>query len=308
MVGRSLLQHLAGLEFKVYAALRRLVSELPAGVEAVQVGDIGPYTDWKTALSGIDVVIHTAARVHVMHDVCASSLDEFRKVNVHGTLKLAQQAAKLGVKRFVFISSIKVNGEETVLGQAFTERDEPAPVDPYSISKYEAEQGLLKMAEETGMEIVIIRAPLVYGPGVKANLFNLMRWLKMGIPLPLRKVHNKRTLLALGNLVDLIVTCIKHPAATNQIFLAGDGEDMSTTELLTRMGMHLGKPARLIPVPQKIIQICFKFIGRKDLAQRLCGSLQVNISKARELLGWTPPVSVDEALQKTARYFLESQI
>ncbi|WP_373976010.1 SDR family oxidoreductase [Chitinibacter sp. SCUT-21] len=269
------------------------------------VGDIDETTDWSDALADVAVVVHTAARVHIMNDASLDPLAEFRKVNVDGTLNLARQAVAAGVRRFVFISSIKVNGEGTKLGQPFRADDIAAPLDPYGISKSEAEQGLLQLANDTGLEVVIIRPPLVYGPGVKANFASMMKWLCKGVPLPLGAVQNKRSLVALDNLVDLIWTCVQHPAAANQIFLASDGEDLSTTELLQRMAKASGVASRLIPVPMWMLQTGAALLGKSDMAQRLCGSLQVDISKARELLGWQPPVSVDEALLKTARAFLD---
>jgi len=242
-----------------------------------------------------------------MHETANDPLAEFRKVNVDGTLNLARQAAAAGVRRFIFISSIKVNGEGSALGAPYLADAKPAPADPYGISKMEAEQGLRALAAETGMEVVIIRPVLVYGPGVKANFRSMMSWLNKGVPLPLGAIHNQRSLVALDNLVDLIVTCIDHPAAANQTFLVSDGEDLSTTELLRRMGAALGKPARLLPVPAFMLQAGAALLGKRDMAQRLCGSLQVDISKTRELLNWTPPVSVDQALAKTAAHFLHDQ-
>ena len=290
-------------EFTPRAAVRRENYRLSSTGDVIQVGDLAPDTDWDAALRGIDVVVHAAARVHIMDDVLADPLTEFRKINVEGTLSLARQAAAVGVKRFIFISSIKVNGEGTLFGKPYRDDDPPAPVDPYGISKMKAEQGLQQLAMDTGIEMVIVRPPLVYGPGVKANFQTMMRWLDKGIPLPLGSIHNKRSLVALDNLVDLIVTCIDHPAAANQTFLAGDGEDLSTTELLQRMAKALGKPARLIPVTVKVLELGATFLGKRAIAQRLCGSLQVDISKAQEVLGWTPPISVDEGLRRAAAGF-----
>ena len=238
-----------------------------------------------------------------MNDSAKGSLNEFRKVNVEGTLNLARQAADAQAKRFIFISSIKVNGESTDPGKPFTVEDQPNPMDPYGISKWETEVGLHQVAKETGLEVVVIRPPLVYGPGVRANFLRMMRWINSGAPLPLGAIHNKRSLVALDNLVDLIVTCIEHPAAANQTFLAGDGEDLSTTELLQRIGKALGKPARLIPFPASMLTFVASLLGKWDVAHRLCGSLQVDISKARTLLGWEPPVSLDEGLRKVAEDF-----
>lgn len=262
-------------------------------------------TDWSDVLNQCDVVIHCAARVHVMNDVAVDPLQEFRAVNLSGTLQLGRQAAKAGVKRFVFISSIKVNGEGTEPGVPYTAFDAPAPHDPYGISKYEAEEGLKALAAEYNMELVIIRPVLVYGPGVKANFRSMMEWLSKGVPLPLGSIHNLRSLVALDNLVDLIVTCISHPAASNQTFLVSDGEDLSVTDLLTRLGVALGKPARLLPVPVWLINRTASLLGKDSVAQRLCGSLQVDIAHTCETLNWRPPVSVDQALIKTAEAYLK---
>ncbi|MCK5784006.1 MAG: SDR family oxidoreductase, partial [Desulfobacterales bacterium] len=264
------------------AAIRSANHQFPPTVDVTQVGDLAVDTDWSVALRDIDVVVHVAARVHVMDDVVTDPLEEYRRVNVEGTLSLARQAVSAGVRRFIFISSIKVNGEETPLEKPFRADDHPAPVDPYGISKMEAEHGLQQLAEEAGIEVVIIRPPLVYGPGVKANFQKMMHWLSKGIPLPLGAIHNKRSLVALDNLVDLIVTCIDHPAAVNQTFLAGDGEDLSMTELLQRMAKSLGRPARLIPVPAKVLELGATLLGKRAMAQRLCRSLRVDISKARD--------------------------
>jgi len=259
------------------------------------------------ALDHIDVVVHAAARVHVMNEVAADALAEFRKVNVDGTLRLARHAAKSGVTRFIFISSIKVNGESTKQGKPFKADDAPAPADPYGVSKYEAEESLKQLSQETGMEVVIIRPPLVYGPGVKANFLSMMQWLDKGIPLPLGAVGNQRSLVAIENLVDLVDTCINHPAAANQTFLVSDGEDLSTTLLLQRLAQALGKKARLLPLPRWLLMLVASALGRRAVAQRICQSLQVDIEKTRERLGWIAPVKVDDALLKTADYYLEKQ-
>ncbi|MGH8436288.1 MAG: UDP-glucose 4-epimerase family protein [Pseudomonas sp.] len=304
-VGRPLLARLSTDGFSLVACSRTSISELPASTTNALISTIDGVTDWQAALAGVEWVIHSAARVHVMNDQSADPLAEFRKVNVEGTLNLAHQAAAAGVKRFIFISSIKVNGEGTPVGSPYIADAQPAPADPYGISKMEAEQGLRGIAAETGMEVVIIRPPLVYGPGVKANFFSMMCWLKKGVPLPLGAIHSRRSLVALDNLMDLIVTCIDHPAAANQTFLVSDGEDLSTSQLLRRMGQALGRPARLLPVPAWMLESAAALLGKKAIAQRLCGSLQVDIGKTRELLGWSPPVSVDEALRKTAEHFLQ---
>lgn len=265
------------------------------------VGDIAENIDWKPVLQGVDCVVHLAARVHVMNDKAADPLEEFHRVNVQGTFRLAQQAAESGVKRFVFLSTIKVNGESTLPGQSFHADDGPNPQDAYAISKFEAEKGLQKISKITGMELVIVRPPLVYGPGVKANFASMQRWLESGIPLPLGAISNKRSLVALDNLVDLILTCVDHPSAANQVFLASDGDDVSTTELLYRFGTALGKPARLIAVPQKILEISGQLLGKGEQVKRLCGSLQVDIEKNRKLLNWIPIISLDEGLKRVCR-------
>lgn len=271
-------------------------------------GHLSADFDWSIALAGISVVVHCAGRVHVMNEECSHPLAEFRKVNVDGTLCLANQAAAAGVKRFVFLSSIKVNGEQTQAGHPFNADQEHNPKDPYGISKMEAEDGLRALARETGMEVVIIRPPLVYGPGVKANFLAMMHWLMRDVPLPFGGVSgNKRSLVALDNLVDLIATCVDHPAAANQTFLVSDGESLSTSELLQRMGRALGHPARLIPIPVSLLQLGATLFGKRDLAQRLFGSLEIDISKTKELLGWVPPISVEEGLRRTAAHWLASQ-
>jgi len=263
------------------------------------VGAIDAETDWSLALQGVAIVVHLAARVHVMKEVSGDPLTEFRRVNVEGTFNLARQAGAAGVRRFVFISSVKVNGESTQDGRPFTEADTPNPQDAYGQSKHEAEQGLRLIAADTGMEVVIIRPPLVYGPGVKANFAALMRTVQRGWPLPLGAVHNQRSLVALDNLVDFIVACTIHPDAANQTFLVSDGQDISTTDLVRGLARAAGKQARLLPVPVWALQLAAGLIGKGSTVQRLCGNLQVDISKARRLLGWVPPVSVAEGLRRS---------
>ena len=277
-----------------------------AGVDVIEAS-LCPEQDWITALSEVSVIVHCAARVHVMNEESGDPLAEFRRVNVDGTLRLARQAAEVGVRRFVFVSSIKVNGEHSLSGHPFTADQIPSPGDPYGVSKCEAEAGLRALSQETGIEVVIIRPPLVYGPEVKANFLTMMRWLQRGVPLPLGDVMaNRRSLVFLDNLVDLIVTCIDHPAAANQTFLVSDDEDLSTAALLRRMATAMGVGARLVPVPTRLITFGTKLIGRPGIAQRLCGSLQVDIGKTKALLGWTPPINVDEGLRRTAAYWIES--
>ncbi len=284
---------------EVFVTLRSTRVQLPKGVQSFQVGDMRPSTDWLRALNGVHVVVHCAARVHVMNNKSKDLLEEFRRVNVDGAVSLARQAAAAGVRRFIFISSVKVNGELTLQGQPFTADDMPKPDDPYGVSKYEAEQLLHQIAADTGMEVVIIRPPLVYGAGVKGNFASLSRWIASGIPIPLAAVtDNRRSFVALDNLVDLIVTCLNHPAAANQTFLVSDGEDLSTADLLDRMGKSLGISARLVFVPLPLLKLGTIIVANPKIYQRLCGSLQLDITKTRKILGWTPPISVGEALQK----------
>ena len=273
------------------------------------IDKIGANTDWSATLAGINCVIHCAARSHVMDKDKdkADALAAYRAVNVEGTKNLAEQAAGSGVKRFIFLSSIKVNGERTISGSRFTSADNAFPKDAYGISKWEAEQALYEVSVRTGLEVVIIRPPLVYGPGVKGNFLSLLGWLNRGIPLPLGAIHNLRSLISIDNLVDLIIICIKHPAAANQTFLVSDDEDLSTTELLRRMSAALDKPARLLLVPSSLLQLGANLLGIKAVAQRLLENLQVDISHTKEVLDWTPPVSVGEGLRRTAKWYLSQK-
>ena len=300
-VGKALLQRLLADDEsrRLVVAVRRGGQRWPEQVLPIVTGDLNPSADWSGALKGVAVLFHSAARVHVMKDTEADPLTAFRAVNIYGTLNLARQAATAGVKRFVFISSVKVNGESTQLGRAFTEADAPNPQDAYGQSKYEAEQGLRQISADTNMEVVIIRSPLVYGPGVKANFAALMSAVQRGWPLPLGMVHNQRSFVALDNLVDFIVTCMTHPQAANQTFLVSDGQDLSTNALVRGMAQAAGVPVRLLPVPVWALRAGASLLGKGDMVQRLCGNLQVNILKARSLLGWAPPVHVEEALRRT---------
>ncbi|MDX2346614.1 MAG: SDR family oxidoreductase [Legionella sp.] len=322
-VGKALIANLLSKACEVKALVRQSYVALPLAVEQVVVGDLADLVlDCSSALlrekfNDVDVVIHTAARVHVMNDDASDPLTEFRKVNRDATLILARLAAASGVKRFVFLSSIKVNGEMTRPGHPFTPDDVHVPDDPYGLSKYEAEQGLLALAKETGMEVVIIRSPLVYGAGVKANFASMMKWMCKPIPLPFGAIHNQRSLVALDNLVSFISLCAdreKSPKAANQVFLISDGEDVSTTHLLRKVGKALrastsglqnrknkNHQAWLIPVPVSIMTFFTKLLGKGAVANRLFGSLQVDSSKARDLLGWKPVVTMDQQLAKMVK-------
>ena len=306
-IGRQLSSHLTTLGFVVRRTSRSQVLESSESAGWITVGDIDSRTDWCASLAGgIDAIVHLAGRAHIMRHTTTDPLAEYSRVNVEGSLNLARQAAAAKVKRFIYISSIGVNGNESYQ-RPFTVTAPPAPHSLYAVSKYEAELGLLEIAEQTGLEVVIIRPPLVYGPGAPGNFGSLVRWLSRGVPLPLGAIHNQRSLVGIDNLIDLIITCIDHPAAANQTFLVSDDEDLSTTVLLRRLGAALGKPARLLPVPASLLKLAARLVGKQDIAQRLLGNLQVDISNTREILNWTPPISVDAGLRKTAQWYLSQR-
>lgn len=299
-IGRGLVTELQKNDYLVKGTVRSVEGNhefAKTDTPVFVTGRINKRTDWSNALDGINIVVHLAARVHVMDDLAIDPLAEFRKVNTAGTLNLARQAVAAGVKRFLFISSVKVNGEKTKV--AFSEEDVSKPSDPYAISKWEAELGLMAIAQETELEVVIIRPPLVYGCGVKANFRWLIKWVHKCIPLPLGAVHNKRSFLALDNLVNFINHCIDHPKAANEVFLISDGDDISTTELLQKMALALQKRSFLLPVPVGFMTFVASLLHKRDVADRLFGSLQIDSSKANNLLGWKPVVSMNEALMST---------
>ena len=283
-------------DVKLRGAFRSGERTLTPFKNGISTGNIDANTSWLEALKNIDVVVHLAARVHVMHENKVNALSAYRQVNVDGTLNLARQAAAAGVNRFIFLSSIKVNGEETNPGECYSENSKPNPVDPYGISKYEAEEGLKKICDQTGMEYVVIRPPLIYGPGVKANYQKLIHAVKKGFPLPFGRINNKRSMLALDNLIDFIYLCASNPKAANQIFLLSDGEDMSSKDLVKRISKALGRIPRLLPLPIALLRVLGFFVGRGLEIERLIGSLQIDSSKARQLLGWSPPQTVDEGI------------
>ena len=303
-VGNALQQRIvADGSNELTIAIRR-VREQSENVRTIKVDDLRATTDWQDALEDIDVVIHAAARVHVMKEAANDPLTEFRKVNVEGTLNLARQAIEAGVKRFIFISSIKVNGEGTELGHPYTADSQPNPTDPYGISKYEAEQGLLKLAETTSLEVVIIRPTLIYGENVKGNFHSLMKWIYKGIPLPIGGItQNLRSLVSVDNLTDFIITCIDHPNAKNEVFLVSDDDDISTAGLLDEIAKGLGVKNKAVNISSKLINTAAGALGKPGIAQRLSGSLQVDISKAKDLLGWKPKYSASESIQETAKFY-----
>lgn len=300
-MGSALLPVLLSKYHHVTTVVRHEQDKSQAGSNSIIVGNIDAMTKWSEALHGADVVIHLAARVHVIGKCGGKAIEEFRQVNTDGTLNLARQATQAGVRRFVYLSTIKVNGEATEPDRPFTANDLVAPQDPYGISKQEAEVGLRALAQETEMQVVIIRPPLVYGPGAKGNFNALMKIVAGSLPLPLASIRNQRSLVGIDNLVDLISTCIEHPSAANQTFLVSDAEDLSTPDLVRRMALAMDRPARLVHMPESLIMFAAIILGKRDMAQRLCASLQVDISNARELLGWNPPISVDEGLRRAVK-------
>jgi len=305
-VGKLLCEEMLHQGWRVRAALRS-PRQLPAGQEPVIVGTIDGRTDWTNALSGADVVIHLAARVHVMKDSAADPLEEFLKVNLHGTANLAQQAAHAGVKRLVYVSSIKVNGKQTIEGQAFTELSKPDPQDPYGFSKCEAERALHQVAAESSLEIVTIRPPLVYGAEVKGNFAQILGVLAKGNPLPLASIHNLRSLVYVNNLVDALITCANQPAAAGQTYLVSDGDDISTPDLLRQLGTAMGHPARLFFCPPPLLKSVARLIGKTDQIKRLVDSLQVDSGKIRRELSWIPPYTLQQGLQATAEWHRDAE-
>lgn len=298
-IGGALCQHLAASGQQVVPVVRRPCDVPDARILMADDDDAA----WSAVLAGCDSVVHLAARAHVMHEHERDPLQAFRAVNVDMTLQLARRAAAAGVRRFVFMSTIKVNGEASVSGSPFGADDLPAPQDSYAASKQEAEAGLLGIARDTGLEVVIIRPPLVYGPGVKGNFASLIRWVRKGVPLPLGAVNNQRSLVAVDNLVDL-VACVADrkntPQAVNQVFLVSDGEDLATPELLRKIALAYRVPVRLIPVPERWLQGVARLTGKPAEMDRLLGSLVVDTTKTQELLGWRPVVSMDQQLHRMA--------
>jgi nucleoside-diphosphate-sugar epimerase len=305
-IGTMLCKKLLNENFRVHGTVRPGKAYLlPEGVEAAHIESIDGDTDWKNTLEEINMIVHLAARVHIMNDIFADASSAYRYVNVAGTDLLSRMGAASGCRRFVFISSVKVNGEERA--QPYTERDMPMPLDPYGISKWEAEQKLHKVAKETGMELVVLRPPLVYGSGVKANFLRLIKTVDRGFPLPLASVNNIRSLIYLENLVDAIITCLVHPKAAGETFLVSDNMDLSTPELIRLMVEAMGRKARLFSFPPHMLKTIGKITGRSSEIYRLMGSLCVDSSKIKMMLGWNPPYTPEEGIRKTIEWYLKSQ-
>ncbi len=305
-IGSALLKQIDPKYFKVITVLRQNKQNLHYN-DTLYIDGINSSTDWTDKLSGIDIIIHCAACTQDRDDKIVEKENQIKEINTLGTLNLAENAAASGVKRFVFISTIKVLGEKTELGKPFKPSDSAKPVEEYGKSKYEAELGLHKIAAKSGMEIIIIRPPLVYGPGVKANFAAMMKLSTIGFPLPFGGFTiNRRSMVSVDNLVDLIIICLNHPKAANETFLVSDNDDLSTAETFQRLGIACGKSGILIPFPVTIFEVIFKLIGKTDFHQKLSGSLQVDISETCDKLNWYPPYSVDECFSKTAKHFLEN--
>lgn len=285
----------------------RTAGELPAGVESAVIGPIDGETDWTDALHGVDAVIHLAARVHVMKDTAADPLAEFLKVNLHGTGQLARQAARAGVKRLVYVSSIKVNGEHAPETRPFVETDKPAPQDAYGISKWQAEQALHRIAQETGLEIVIVRPPLVYGPGVKGNFIRLLEAVDKGVPLPLAGANKPRSMIYVGNLTDALITCAIHPSAANQTYLVSDAHDVSVAELSRHMSLGLDRPNRWFYLPLSWLWMAGKILGKRGMIERLTMPLCVDSGKIQRELGWRPPFTPEAGIRATAAWYLDAR-
>lgn len=302
-MGRTLCAVLVADGHLVHGAVRRTDGIMFSGVSIVNIGEINNQTDWTAALEEVDCVIHLAGRVHVMHEISTDPLVEFRQANVMSTEHLARSAAALGVRRLVYVSSIKVNGEETESGHSYNELDVAAPKDPYGVSKWEAEQALHRVAKETGLEVVIVRPPLVYGAGVKGNFVRMLKLLSRGFPLPLASVNNLRSMIYVENLVDALRVCAIHPAAAGKTYLIGDGEDISTPNLMRRLAQGLGKSILLLPFPVLLLKLAGMLLGKSEEISRLIGSLQIDSRKIRHELSWQPPYTLQQGLQATAEWY-----
>lgn len=307
-VGRALFENLKSKKkYLIHLSTRTYQEKLFEGAKVFNIGEIDSYTNWKDALDGVDCIVHCAARAHMKEKQQTDSLNAYRRINVDGTRNLAKQAAETGIKRFIFLSSIKVNGERTQAFKSFKYNDISLPEDAYGISKWEAEQVLLEISKQTGLEVVIIRPPLVYGEGVKGNFLRLLDIVYKQIPLPFARINNLRSFIALDNLIDLVICCIDHPKAGGKTFLVSDDEDLSTPNLIKKLSKFMNKTPRLFPIPETIIKFMASILGKSLEAKRLIGSLRVDNSYTREILGWSPPLSLDEGLKKTVYWYLRNR-
>ena len=300
-IGRSLCARFASDRIDFLGTTRRDLD--CSGYRCASVGNIDGATNWTSVLDGVEVIVHLAARVHIMSDDAEFPRNEYTRVNVDGTRRLAECASKAGVKRIIFLSTVKVLGEKTET-RPFHYSDEPAPVDPYAESKLGAERSLRQIEKQTGLEVVVIRPPLVYGPGVGGNIARMIEYIRSGLWLPLGRIENKRSLLAVANLCDVVSICLDHPDAAGKTFLISDGSDISTTDLIKAIAQEMGKPSRLIPVPERVLKVCGRIVGRTADVRRLCDSLQVDISYTKELLGWSPRFTIEDELRHVVRQHL----
>lgn len=304
-IGSALLSRLeVGFGAHLAGSARSWPADAGGRVRRVRVEGLSATTDWTDALAGIRTLVHTAARVHVMRETEPDPLAAFRAVNVDGSVRLARQAAAAGVRRLVFLSSVKVNGEATATGRPFRADDKPVPEDPYGLSKLEAEEALREVGRQTGLEVVCVRCPLVYGPGVGGNFERMLAWMHRGLVLPLASVDNRRSLVSIGNLVDLVAACVRHPEPLDGVLMVSDGQDLSTPQLLRQVAAGLGRPARLLPCPVRLLDLGAAALGRRAEARRLCSSLQVDISQTFARVGWRPAVSVEASMRETAAAWL----
>lgn len=304
-VGRALCEVLSGERYRVRGTVRSAETISPSnrpGVEFIAVGPLGCNTGWQRVCSNVDYIVHLAARTHFIGETSSNALEEYRRINVEGTRQVARIAAHSGVRRFIYVSSIKVNGESTG-ARAFSAEDPPGPEDAYGISKWEAEQALFHIASESGMEVIILRPPLVYGPGVKGNFLRLLGLIMSGTPLPLASIHNRRSLIYVGNLADAIVSCMVSATAAGKTYLVGDGDDVSTPHLIRLLATALGVPARLFPFPQVLFKVGGAMLGKSGAVTRLTGSLQIDIGKIRNDLSWRPPFSLADGIEQTAQWY-----
>ena len=301
-IGKAICENLKSYNYLVNITSRNNHLKKQNGLIFHNIGEIDQNTKWIDVLDGVNCVIHCAAKTHLLKDLKKNSLFAFRKVNVEGTINLAKQAAACGVKRLIFLSSIKVNGEKTVESSMFKHNDISKPEDAYGISKWEAERGLWEISKQTGLEVVIIRAPLVYGRGVKGNLKRLIKLIKSGTPLPFSLVKNKRSLIGIDNLVDIITRCIDHSNAAGKTFLVCDGEDLSTPDLLHFIASAMGRSARMFPLPISLLKLFGFVLRRQSDVDRLIGSLQIDNSFTKEILNWNPPVDVEEGIRRMVNF------
>ena len=306
-IGRALCERMLIEGCKIRGTVRSSINlnDIPSGVYGIQIGSIGPDTNWKEALIGVDMVVHLVSPMRLMKDSLSKPFAEYQKVNAMGSKRLVLTAAELGVKRFIFMSSVKVNGEENI--RAYKESDTPAPKDSYGISKMQAEKLIKEISAESDMDFVILRPPLVFGPGVKANFLELIKTVYKGIPLPLGNIDNQRSLIYLENLVDAVLTCMKHPRAAGQTYFVSDDEDISTPELIRKIASALAKPARLFFFPKFFLSILGRLVGKGPMVDSLTKSLTVDISEIKEQLGWRPPFTMEQGLQKTAEWYLNER-